>query len=55
MNSPDKYTGVGCHFFLLGIFLTGDQIWVSHSVGKFSTLCAIIQLCGNGYIIYSCL
>ena len=23
-NSPDKYTGVGCHFLLQGIFLTQE-------------------------------
>ena len=37
-ESPGKNTGVGCHFFLQGIFLTRDQTQVSHIAGGFFTI-----------------
>ena len=39
-NSSSKNTEVGCHFLLQGIFLTWNQIWVSHIAGKFFTIWA---------------
>ena len=36
-NSPDKETGVGCHFLLQGIFLPRDWTWISCTVGRFFT------------------
>ena len=33
-DSPDKSTGVGCHFLLQGIFLTRDWTQVSHIPGR---------------------
>ena len=33
-NSPDKNTGVGCHFFLQGIFPTRDQTHISCIAGR---------------------
>ena len=35
---PDKNTGVGCHFFLQGIFPTQGSNWVSCIAGRFFTI-----------------
>ena len=37
-NSPGKNTGVGCHSFLQGIFLTQRSNWVSCIAGRFFTI-----------------
>ena len=37
-DSPDKSTGVGCHFLLQGIFLIGDQTHISCIADRFFTV-----------------
>ena len=37
-DSPGKYTKVGCHSFLQGIFLSRNPTWVSHTAGRFFTV-----------------
>ena len=39
-DSPGKTTGVGCHFFLQGIFPTQDWTQVSHIADEFLTIWA---------------